>query len=123
MKSSSQPKKEKSDMIRNLLAGGLFALLALTTACSSSTPKPPAALQEDDPGWDCRTMGNRTCGNVLPIRPPGTICEDSAMTLNCTPPTPNHPDGYICHWEDNPTQPLGKEYICYDPDSKATITY
>jgi hypothetical protein len=21
-------------------------------------------LQEDDPGWDCRTMGNRQCGPV-----------------------------------------------------------
>lgn len=23
-------------------------------------------LQEDDPGWDCRTMGNRVCGHPRP---------------------------------------------------------
>lgn len=23
---------------------------------------PSATVQEDDPGWDCRTMGNRVCG-------------------------------------------------------------
>ena len=91
-------------MIRNLLAGGLFALLALTTACSSSTPKPPAALQEDDPGWDCHTMGNRICGTPDPI-------------------PPKVPEGYICHWENNSSQPSGKEYICQDPDSKAILTY
>jgi len=22
----------------------------------------PAPIQEDDPGWDCRTMGNLSCG-------------------------------------------------------------
>lgn len=26
---------------------------------------PPAASTEDDPGWDCRTMGNRTCGQEV----------------------------------------------------------
>lgn len=23
---------------------------------------PPKVIQEDDPGWDCHTMGNRICG-------------------------------------------------------------
>ena len=26
------------------------------------TPTQPV-LQEDDPGWDCATMGNKTCGS------------------------------------------------------------
>lgn len=25
-------------------------------------PHSQTQLQEDDPGWDCRTMGNRVCG-------------------------------------------------------------
>jgi hypothetical protein len=77
------PTKEKSDMIRKLLAGGLIALLATTAACATNAPTAPKTLQEDDPGWDCHTMGNRICG---PILPPGTICSNSAMTENCTPP-------------------------------------
>lgn len=24
-------------------------------------PTPTVTVTEDDPGWDCRTMGNRTC--------------------------------------------------------------
>ena len=24
----------------------------------------PLQVQEDEPGWDCRTMGNRTCGFI-----------------------------------------------------------
>lgn len=24
-------------------------------------PKPPVVIHEDSPGWDCRTMGNRSC--------------------------------------------------------------
>jgi len=105
----NQHRKEESDMIRKLLGGGLIALLALTTACSSSTPKPEVHLEEDDPGWDCHTMGNRTCGENPPSTarkvPAGTICWNSAMTLNCT-----FPPG--CWEEDNPTQPYGKEVIC-----------
>lgn len=31
----------------------------------------PPVLQEDDPGWDCATMGNRVCGPV-------TLHEDNA---------------------------------------------
>jgi hypothetical protein len=37
-----------------------LAVLALTPA---SYPEPGfAPVAEDDPGWDCRTMGNRECG-------------------------------------------------------------
>lgn len=28
----------------------------------TTAPAPAAAIQEDDPGWDCQTMGNRQCG-------------------------------------------------------------
>jgi hypothetical protein len=27
------------------------------------TTSPTATVQEDDPGWDCNTMGNRICGD------------------------------------------------------------
>lgn len=79
-------------MTRKLLIGLAGAIL-LFTACSASTAtKAPTHLEEDDPGWDCHTMGNRTCG------PDPTI------------PTP---PGFICQAEDNSDMPDGKEVICY----------
>lgn len=48
---------------------GLFVGVALMIVLAPA-PEPvrldlgpaPVVLQEDDPGWDCRTMGNRVCG-------------------------------------------------------------
>lgn len=34
--------------------------LDLRVTVTSTTA--PVVLQEDDPGWDCRTMGDRVCG-------------------------------------------------------------
>lgn len=28
-------------------------------------PGPAKALEEDDPNWDCRTMGNHICGSTI----------------------------------------------------------
>jgi len=105
----NQPRKEESDMIRKLLIGAMGGIMLLTACSTQTAQKPPIHLEEDDPGWDCHTMGNRTCGENPPSTarkvPAGTICWNSAMTLNCT-----FPPG--CWEEDNPTQPYGKEVIC-----------
>lgn len=46
-----------------LSVGTTGAALALHPGEAGITPRSAApALQEDDPGWDCRTMGNRVCG-------------------------------------------------------------
>jgi hypothetical protein len=42
-------------------------------AGAPSTPPTPAVVQEDDPGWDCHTMGNRICG-TLQEDDPGWDC-------------------------------------------------
>jgi hypothetical protein len=41
----------------------LVAVVAalLLSGCASSGPAP----LEDEPGWNCATMGNRVCGEVL----------------------------------------------------------
>lgn len=52
-------------MLTGLLIGAAFGL-----ACASPPPPPPPpvalptveVIHEDDPRWDCHTMGNRTCG-------------------------------------------------------------
>lgn len=31
-----------------------------------SWPDSSVTMQEDDPGWDCATMGNQVCGTVSP---------------------------------------------------------
>lgn len=45
------------------------------------TPRP---IMEDDPGWDCRTMGNLMCG---PDDPPGAVSAHT-MTLPDTAVAP-----------------------------------
>ena len=49
-------------------AAGVVALLVtLTSGCANDlrqtvTEKVPVECQEDEPCWDCETMGNRICG-------------------------------------------------------------
>jgi hypothetical protein len=51
-----------------VLAGAFVALSSSGWAAASSSPviretsTVQTVLQEDDPGWDCATMGNKTCG-------------------------------------------------------------
>lgn len=41
----------------------ILATLAFASGCSSTTRPPvPTVITEDDPRWDCETMGNRICG-------------------------------------------------------------
>lgn len=42
--------------MRKFLASMAIASALLVSGCGVST------LQEDDPGWDCKTMGNQVCG-------------------------------------------------------------
>jgi hypothetical protein len=40
-----------------------LALLAGATNCPAEpAPKPSTKCQEDDPCWNCHTMGNKKCG-------------------------------------------------------------
>lgn len=50
-----------------LLAGSAVIVLLISSVAISGWLVPPAVervepLQESDPGWDCRTMGDRDCG-------------------------------------------------------------
>jgi hypothetical protein len=36
---------------------------ACMVAIDWSKPAATVQLQEDDPGWDCHTMGNKICGD------------------------------------------------------------
>lgn len=42
----------------------LLCLLGQMPPVVHEVPAPPA-IAEDDPRWDCRTMGNKVCGNSL----------------------------------------------------------
>lgn len=54
-------------MTRRCIAA--FALAAALAVGAPSTPRPPTStpIVEDDPRWDCRTMGNRQCGPQVPM--------------------------------------------------------
>lgn len=53
-------------MLKTITVGVLITaaigvpLVGPTIAISHATPS--GQVQEDDPGWDCRTMGDRRCG-------------------------------------------------------------
>lgn len=56
-----------------LAALSLAALLAAGVATvddAAATPAPVTQtqqqVQEDEPGWDCETMGNKSCGTATP---------------------------------------------------------
>ncbi|HEV2122950.1 MAG TPA: hypothetical protein VGW38_09265 [Chloroflexota bacterium] len=48
---------------RQLIAGLLSALVLVLMLAWQPVPAP---IMEDDPRWDCRTMGNLTCGPGAP---------------------------------------------------------
>jgi len=55
--------------VRTLLLGAILGLVVGFALCLAQDhderPAPVRqTVQEDDPGWDCRTMGNRRCGDV-----------------------------------------------------------
>lgn len=49
-----------------VLLGIIASGLAISMFAPSCDPKPVMpdgySIQEDDPRWDCRTMGNKICG-------------------------------------------------------------
>ena len=49
-----------------------LAILLTATGCPQETPhKPqPTQRQEDDPGWDCHTDGDKQCGTPKPTPTP-----------------------------------------------------
>jgi hypothetical protein len=54
-------------VFRSLVSVVVAAVVAVIPASTPATP--PFALDtpvitEDDPRWDCRTMGDRVCGDV-----------------------------------------------------------
>lgn len=48
------------------LLGGVVFAVALLAGCKpvegKPSPAPVASCEEDQPCWDCKTMGNRQCG-------------------------------------------------------------
>lgn len=54
-------------MIARMVAGVLVAASLLVGGVAMSAGR-GERLQEDEPGWDCRSMGNRVCGPVYIVR-------------------------------------------------------
>ena len=51
---------------KSLAAAGITLALILSGCSASQSPKQADRIEEDDPRWDCRTMGNLVCGEDLP---------------------------------------------------------
>lgn len=88
-----------------ILAALLLVILPLTFAASVQVGNrlfdhrvAPTRIEEDDPNWDCHTMGNLRCG-------PGAA-EATAAQLKAGP-------NFLCLAEENLDMPEGFEVICY----------
>ena len=53
-------------MKKSLAVAGITLALILAGCEAGESPKQADRIEEDDPRWDCRTMGNRVCGEDLP---------------------------------------------------------
>lgn len=51
-------------MTRRIIAGVVVTFAVLRLATLPNDPPRPYTITEDDPRWDCHTMGNRVCGEV-----------------------------------------------------------
>ena len=51
---------------KSLAAAGIALALILAGCGAGESPKQADRIEEDEAGWDCRTMGNRICGEDLP---------------------------------------------------------
>lgn len=70
-------------------AAGPASVNATPTAQPVTLPAP--VLQEDDPGWNCRTMGNRTCSAPDPttgVRYLIRFTDDGNTVVSVTPAPP-----------------------------------
>jgi len=60
-------------VVNVVVAAGWVAMLAVVGSCAGSgsqeQPRPvtSVACEEDEPCWDCTTMGNRICGSTSPV--------------------------------------------------------
>ena len=53
-------------MKKSLAAAGIALALILAGCGAGESPKQADRIEEDDPRWDCHTMGNHVCGEDLP---------------------------------------------------------
>jgi hypothetical protein len=53
-------------MNKLITAAAISAILILTGCNSTTSTKTTVACEEDQPCWDCDTMGNKVCGEDLP---------------------------------------------------------
>jgi hypothetical protein len=64
---SDTPTTSRSSTVKKSLAAAGITLALILTGCSASqSPKQADRIEEDEAGWDCRTMGNGICGEDLP---------------------------------------------------------
>jgi hypothetical protein len=51
-----------STILLVLFCTAFAVIVCLGQRHGTPTPRPSHTITEDDPSWDCRTMGNRSCG-------------------------------------------------------------
>lgn len=64
-----QTERERTDEMRKTIAAIGIALGIMSAAIGTAS-----AIEEDDPGWDCHTMGNMICGPDQGEPEDSTVC-------------------------------------------------
>ncbi|CAA0136346.1 Uncharacterised protein [Mycolicibacterium vanbaalenii] len=73
-----------------LVLGAAFGVPAGGVLVASAQAAP--VVQEDDPGWDCRTMGDRVCGPTNAQGVAAGLYRDGALVSAWDPAWYGHPE-------------------------------
>lgn len=82
---------ERTALLLGGVAIGITFGVPIGPAIIATAQAAPAA-QEDDPGWDCRTMGNRTCGPTNTQGVPAGLYRDGQLAAAWDQAWYGHPE-------------------------------
>jgi len=74
-----------------------------------------ATIQEDEPGWDCATMGNHQCGPTTTADEwpeCGAACHSEQAYADVQSASSQAGYGFVCWAEDNDDMAQGYEVLC-----------
>lgn len=85
--------------------GAALGLPSGAMLVASAQAQPAPVIQEDDPGWDCRTMGRRDCGPANTQGVQAGCYSDTGALVAVWP----------CHVVVDPVTGEGDVFTGYDP--------
>jgi len=94
-------------VIKSVLSAAAVAVTSVMVAAVVTVGVATAAtaVEEDEPGWDCRTMGNHVCGVIGVDDTPFNVHYDASGVVDWveyTPFVPTPPPGCVSGYRGDP---------------------